>query len=156
MAFFAGYYIYTVDRKGRVNIPASFRKHLPEKEGESNVYLMVREVNGFSYLTILPQEYFQEITKEIADASGGPINPNPEGMRALLKLMNSVQECHYDDQGRLIIPRHFLEMTHIKDRVRIIGTRDYLQLWDPDTHDQYVEGKVQKEVEPSEEKDENS
>lgn len=146
MAFFAGYYIYTVDRKGRVNIPASFRKHLPEGEGASNVYLMVREVEGFHYLTILPQEYFQEITKEIAETSGGPIHPDPDGMRALLKLMNSVQECHYDDQGRLIIPRHFLEMTHIKDQVRIIGTRDYLQLWDPETFDQYVEGMRQQEA----------
>ncbi len=146
MAFFAGPYIYTVDRKGRVNIPASFRKHLPEGEGASNVYLMIRSVNGFHFLVILPQEYFQKITKDIAEASGGPIDPNPEGMRALLKLMNSVQECHYDDQGRLIIPRHFLEMTHIKDQVKIVGTLDYIQLWDPETYEQYVEGKALSET----------
>lgn len=154
MAFFAGYHIYTVDRKGRVNIPASFRKRLPEGDGISNVYLMVREVQSFHYLTILPEDYFQKITKEIADASGGPINPDPEGMRALLKLMNSVQECHYDDQGRLIIPRDFLEKANIKDQVRIIGAVDYLQLWDPETHDQYVEGMVQKETKQNEEKSE--
>jgi len=139
MPFFAGSYPYTVDNKGRMNIPASFRKQLTEGQGDSNVFITLNKIDFFQYLCILTQDHFQSISSEPAQASGGPLKPNPKMMRELLDIMMQVQECHYDEQGRLIVPKKFLEHANIKGQVIIVGVRDYLQLWDPDTLKRYMD-----------------
>jgi MraZ protein len=139
MPFFAGSYPYTIDNKGRMNIPASFRKQLAEAAGDSSVFITLNKVDQFQYLCILTQDHFQSISSEPAQASGGPLKPNPHMMRELLDIMMQVQECHYDEQGRLIVPKKFLEHASIRGQVMIVGVRDYLQLWDPDTLKRYMD-----------------
>jgi MraZ protein len=138
MPFFTGSYSHTVDAKGRMNIPANYRKQLAGEGGDSSVYITANRMESFSFLCILPQDYFQSISKVVAEQTGGPFEPRTPEMKKLARMMSGAQECRYDDQGRLILPKKFLETACIKGQVTILGMHSYIQLWNPDTFRQYV------------------
>jgi MraZ protein len=138
MPFFTGSYDYTVDSKGRMNIPASFRKQLNPGQAESNVFITLNKIENFTFLCILTQDHFQTISSEPSLSSGGPFNPDPSKMRQFLSIMKEAQDCHYDEQGRLIIPKKFIEKADIRGQVTIVGAREYIQLWNPDAFQKYI------------------
>ena len=121
-----------------MNIPAGFRKQLTNGQGDSNVYITLNILETHSYLCILTQEYFQALSSAPAEASGGPFSPNPQKMREFLSMMKEAQDCRYDDHGRLILPKKFLEKAGIRGQVLIIGAREYIQIWDPAAFDLYL------------------
>jgi DNA-binding transcriptional regulator/RsmH inhibitor MraZ len=121
-----------------MNIPAGFRKQLTNGQGDSNVFITLNKIESFHYLCILTQEHFQDLSSEPAQASGGPFKPDPKKMREFLEIMKEAQDCHYDEQGRLIIPKKFLEKAGIQGQVMIVGAREYIQLWDPGAFDRYL------------------
>lgn len=100
MQFFTGSYTYTVDSKGRMNIPAGFRKQLTNGQGDSNVFITLNKIESFHYLCILTQEHFQNLSSEPALASGGPFKPDPKKMREFLEIMKEAQDCHYRRTGQ--------------------------------------------------------
>ena len=55
-------------------------------------------------------------------------------MRTLLELAS---ECQLDGQARLSIPQELREYASITDEVRILGTLDKIELWDPAVYNEY-------------------
>jgi DNA-binding transcriptional regulator/RsmH inhibitor MraZ len=123
-----------------MNIPAGFRKQLTGLQGDSNVYITLNAIESHSFLCILTQEYFQALSSGPAEASGGPFSPNPRKMREFLSIMKEAQDCRYDEHGRLILPKKFLERAGIGGQVLIVGAREYIQIWDPAAFELYLEG----------------
>jgi DNA-binding transcriptional regulator/RsmH inhibitor MraZ len=120
-----------------MNIPANFRKQLPDGQGDSSVYITLNQAGSFSYLSLLPQDYFQAVSQAASDRSGGPFEPNLDEMIKLANMMDGAQECRYDDQGRLIVPKKFLEAAGIQGHVHILGMHAYVQLWNPEAFDRF-------------------
>jgi DNA-binding transcriptional regulator/RsmH inhibitor MraZ len=123
-----------------MNIPAGFRKQLTGLQGDFNVYITLNAIESHSYLCILTQEYFQALSSGPAEASGGPFSPNPLKMREFLSIMKEAQDCRYDEHGRLILPKKFLEKAGIRGQVLIVGAREYIQIWDPAAFELYLSG----------------
>ncbi len=130
--FFVGEYRFSVDAKGRVQVPASFRQRLPpESEG---TFVLQRgrdrtiEVHPLSEwlaywgrtLQILPK--YQDRARKVRRLA-----------------LASAAEVQMDNQHRLLIPRHLLEWAGIQSEALLAGAGEYFEIWEPGRYDKFVE-----------------
>lgn len=129
MSSFKGSYTYAVDEKGRVNLPSKLRKYLSP---ESNDTFVV--TRGFEKcLFVYPVDEWNRLEQNLRNLS----SYDPEHRRFIRTLLELASECQLDGQARLSIPQELREYASIGDEVRIIGTLDKIELWDPKVYNEY-------------------
>jgi MraZ protein len=139
MPNFFGSHKYLVDSKGRVNIPKRFWEQLPENVEKILFYVTLgpNASEPFQCLTIFLQEDFEIMAKKMKEECGTFVNPN--NMRKnLLKMTGHAQQCRPDKQGRIMIPKDLLDRAKIVNEVKIVGSIDQIELWNPDVFEQYT------------------
>src|SRR5262249_51110715 len=94
-----------IDPKGRLKIPASFRKIIDESFG-SRVF--VTSLNG-DCVRIYPFPVWEEIEEKLA----APPTMKPEKIKFLDLTNYWGQEAELDDQGRVLIHQHLREAAKI-------------------------------------------
>lgn len=130
MAGFKGQASYSVDAKGRVAIPAKMRNALnPEAKGTFTV------TRGFEKCIFLyPLDRWKEMEEEI-----GALSTYDREARAFTRrIMMWADEVALDGQGRIGIPKPLMEYAGVKDRALILGAYDRIEIWDPETFEQYL------------------
>ncbi len=132
--FFAGSFDHTVDEKGRINIPASFRSQLPA----SDDFFFYVTVGREGCLYVFPPEIFEHMSLDMEKDTGSFLNPNINKV-VFTQTMALSQPCHCDAQGRLVIPKQHLDRAKIDGKVKIVGLRDRMQLWNPDLFERYIQ-----------------
>ena len=123
MAQFLGEHDVPVDEKGRIFVPAEFRKKLPP---EANETLVV--VRGFDRcLTAYPQH--------IWEVTAGKLLGLPQTERKIRgfirAMLSQAAEVKMDRQGRASVPRKLLDKANIGDQMVVIGALDKLEFWNP-------------------------
>ncbi len=117
---FLGQYTYTLDGKGRVTIPAAFRKAL---DGEKVV--VTRGLDRC--LTLYPLGVWQEIAAKV---NALPIT-DPKG-RALRRLLFAdAVDATLDRQGRLLLPERLRDYAELERDIVIVGLDRFIELWEP-------------------------
>ena len=141
MPNFFGSYTYTVDSKGRVNIPAPFRSQLPEPSEEVVFYVTIGPNTKGTHkcLSIFLKGNFEAITSGMKKECGTFLSPKNNKRKNFLKMMGNAQLCKWDNQGRIIIPKELLEKAEISDKVKIVGSVDLIELWNPARFAEYTE-----------------
>jgi len=134
MAFFTGSYNYSVDLKGRVNIPARYRSQM-NQDPEGLYFYVTRGPN--KNLSVFPPEVFENIVEGLEQECGSYLEPN-DNRKKYLSTMATAQSCRCDQQGRLIVPKDHLEYADITGEVKIVGLRNRIELWNPTLFEQYV------------------
>ena len=129
MSSFKGSYLYAVDEKGRVNLPAKLRKYVSPENNDTFVV-----TRGFEKcLFVYPVDEWNKLEQSVRNLS----SYNPEHRRFVRILLELASECQLDAQARLSIPAELREYSSIKSDVRIIGTLDKIELWDPKVYEEY-------------------
>jgi MraZ protein len=131
MAHFRGKYDYTVDDKGRVNIPAKFRKALNPSAAETFVVCRAPE----NCLRAFPQDRWEEYERKI---SARP--ETPETVRFQRLLYDTVTDSTLDTQGRVTLSISQMKIASITKNVTLIGMNEYIEIWDTDTYNEIVGG----------------
>ena len=135
MASFKGTYDYTVDSKGRVNIPARFRRALPA--GDKKTFVVTRGADGC--IDVWPQHEWASREEKLKSLSG-----NQKDNRLMVRLLlQDASESQFDSQGRISIPPPLLNMAKIGKDVKILGALDHIELWNPDMYDSYLRDNVE-------------
>ncbi|MFZ5516012.1 MAG: division/cell wall cluster transcriptional repressor MraZ [Candidatus Zhuqueibacterota bacterium] len=130
MAFFIGEFFYTLDEKGRVNIPAKFRK-ATSHEAQGN-YIITYGKDQCVY--IYPMDIYEKKMVSVIDNLS---EANAEH-RAYMSLMGSrASDATLDKQGRIMIPPKYLEWAGIDKNVHIIGAYNRIEVWNPDIRKEY-------------------
>lgn len=131
MAQFLGEYDVPVDEKGRVFVPAEFRKKLPPEANDTFVV-----VRGFDRcLTAYPQHVWDETAGRMLR-----LRQTERKVRVLIRgMLSQAAEVKLDRQGRANIPRKLLERVGISDQMVIIGALDKLEFWNPEDWNQFME-----------------
>jgi MraZ protein len=131
MSSFKGSATYAVDEKGRISIPAKFRKDLSRKA--RNTFVAIR---GFEKcLRLYPLDEWERIELEIRK-----LNPNDADNRKYRRLMLDVAaEGKLDAQARFMIPKELLAHAAIESDVLIIGQIEYIEVWNPQVYRDYIE-----------------
>lgn len=132
--FFAGSFDHTVDEKGRVNIPATFRSQLPASD--EFFFYVTLGIEGCLY--VFPPEVFEQMSNEMEKDTGSFLNPNSNKI-VYTQIMALTQPCHCDAQGRLVIPKTHLEKARIGVKVKIVGLKNKMQLWNPEFFEKYTQ-----------------
>ena len=129
---FRGESVHKVDSKGRVSIPAPFRRVLqdcdPEwKEGLSPNIVIVYGDHRRNYLEGYHMEAIEEVDAKIAKLPRGS-----KPRRMLEKLFNGQSHpTQVDDGGRLVLPAKLRDKVGIKGEAYFIATGDTFQIWEP-------------------------
>ncbi|GAC1437103.1 MAG: division/cell wall cluster transcriptional repressor MraZ [Thermoanaerobaculia bacterium] len=111
----------TVDEKGRLKVPADFRKVIEDGYGRD---CFITSEDGERAL-IYPMPVWFEFTDRLAKV--------PSTSRAKQKLLERVnyygQAATLDAQGRLLVPAVLRDVASIKDDVVVLGSQDHLIVW---------------------------
>lgn len=111
------------DSKGRVFLPATFRKVL-QAQGEE-VLVMRKDIHQ-KCLVLYPEK----VWNERVDALRARVNEwDDEGKMVLRQYMKEAETLTLDGNGRFLIPRRYLEMAEIEQTVRFIGMTDTIEIW---------------------------
>ncbi len=111
------------DEKGRVFLPASFRKTLQSMGTDT---LMLRKDVYQPCLTLYPESSWDEMMAVLRSR----VNRwNPRHQLLLRQFLSDVEMVNLDSSGRILIPKRLLEWAGISDTVRFIGMGDCIEMW---------------------------
>jgi len=135
MSSFKGSYDYSVDSKGRINIPARLRKYVSPEANDTFVVTRGYERCLFAY----PLDEWNKLEQSIRDLS--PTNPKHRFfMRTLLELAT---ESQLDGQARITIPKELLQFAGIENAVLILGVLERIELWNPTIYAEYQKAQAE-------------
>jgi transcriptional regulator MraZ len=118
----------TIDEKGRLKIPSTFRAHIEESWG-SDFY--VTSLSGESVL-IYPLPIWQEIEERLAKLPS--LNPTKKKFLDRTNFYGQVTAA--DKSGRILIPTLLRESAQMTGEVAVLGYLDHLDIWN---HKRFLE-----------------
>lgn len=111
------------DAKGRVFLPATFRKVL---QGAGEEMLVLRKDVHQQCLVLYPESTWNRKM----DALMEKINEwDDVGQQVLRQYVSEVEVLTLDGNGRFLIPKRYLQMADIRQAVRFIGMNDAIEIW---------------------------
>jgi MraZ protein len=126
-----GNYPATVDGKGRLKIPASFKAYLDENYGAD---FYVTSLRGES-VRIYPLPVWRGIEEKL--------KAQPSMKKPVKKFLDRTnyfgQMGHADGQGRLLIPSVLRESAAMQGEVAVLGYLNYLEVWNNQRYLEHLE-----------------
>lgn len=121
MADFTGKHVHSLDDKGRVSVPAQFRRQLTGEDLFLNMGL-----DGC--LELYPAERWLALREQL-----GRLSRSQSRQRFFLRrFASNLRPVSIDAQGRISIPSDLLAMAGISDTVVFLGQLDTIEIWSPD------------------------
>jgi MraZ protein len=121
MSGFLGSYVHQVDDKGRLSLPASFRR------GATEGPLVVVQVHA-SALTLYPEGTWKEVEERLLEL----LKRRPESRPYVLGITANAVEVVPDKQGRILLPQRLLQAIGVGDSAMLVGAIDRIEVWDPE------------------------
>lgn len=111
------------DAKGRVFLPATFRKEL-QAAGEET--LVMRKDVHQRCLVLYPES----VWNQRMDALLSKISEwDDVGQQVLRQYVSEAEVMTLDGNGRFLIPKRYLQMADIDQAVRFIGMNNVIEIW---------------------------
>ena len=130
MSAFKGSYEYSVDNKGRINIPAKLKKYVSPEANDS--FTVTR---GFEKcLYVYPKDEWEKLEDSIRDLS--PTNAQHRFFMRM--LLQQAVESQLDGQSRITIPKDLLQFASIESEVLILGVLEHIEVWNPGEYKKYL------------------
>ena len=118
-----------MDVKGRVFIPASFRKTLQTSE---NTCLILKKDVFQDCLILYPETVWNEELEKLRERLSVW---DDEQQNTFRKFVRNVEILEIDSNGRVLIPKRYLLMAGIISDVRFMGVFDRIEIWSKDNLD---------------------
>lgn len=127
---FRGYFLHTVDAKGRVSIPSKMRKYVTPEA--NSTFIMIK--GTLDCIDIYPMDNWLEIEEKIRNFS----MYDPEKARFVRMISQDLAEDTWDAQSRILIPSKLLKHAKIEKEVVVLGALKKIELWNPQVYDDYI------------------
>lgn len=114
-----------VDEKGRIFVPAAYRKIL--QEAESKRIIMRRDTDN-ECLIFYPEQVWNDKVSALRQALD---EWNPEDQMILMQFMAEADIFEMDNQGRILLSKKNLEVMETQAEVVWVGMLDRFALWSP-------------------------
>lgn len=125
---FRGRYQHSLDAKGRLALPAAFRKILQEN-GESD--LVITRHPDLPCLVAYPQTAWAELEGRLE-----AMEDFDEGYEALLHLLVAeAHDCSLDKLGRVILPAEHRAHAELDREVWVAGALKQFRIWSPEHYE---------------------
>lgn len=130
MGGFLGSHINRFDEKGRISLPAPFRRG---REDESFVLVHVHE----DALSLYPEDSWVQVQEALREMG----RRGPEYRPRILAITANAHEVTPDKQGRILVPDRLREGAGLGPEALIIGAIDRIEIWDPERFEEATSGK---------------
>ncbi|UCF21236.1 MAG: division/cell wall cluster transcriptional repressor MraZ [Gemmatimonadota bacterium] len=121
MTGFLGSYLHQLDEKGRLALPASFRR----AAGEAGFVL----IHGHeTALLLYPQAAWGKVEERLAEL----LQRQPESKASVLRLTANAVEVTPDKQGRILVPERLKKAAKLDSEALIVGVLDKIEIWNPE------------------------
>jgi MraZ protein len=127
MAAFIGTHKHMLDEKGRVSVPAQFRRQLTAED----LYL---NVGMEGCLVLYPPERWRELEEKLLS-----LPRNRETRFFVRSLAQNLRAVSVDSQGRVTIPGELAKRAGITGEVMFLGKFDTIELWQPERYNSYID-----------------
>jgi MraZ protein len=127
---FRGRHVHTIDAKGRVSIPATFRTEIMTRSENAPIL-----TNDKGCLALYANEDWVDIEESLAAQS----QVRPETKAYIRFVVSGATECPFDSQGRILIPAHLRDHAHLEREVTIAGVGPRIEIWDKALFDQELQ-----------------
>lgn len=111
------------DAKGRIFVPAVFRKQLQAAGEES---LVLRKDVFQDCLTLYPGSVWE---KEIETLRGRLNKWNKDQQQLFRQFVLDAERLEMDANGRILVPKRYVQMVGIQSDVRFLGVDDTIEIW---------------------------
>jgi MraZ protein len=121
----SGDFDHSLDDKGRLTLPRKYRERFEEA-----VYL-VRLTEEEPSVRVYDEEGWAEFDQRYLD----PLDEfgSEEDSWRIRGVYRNLYEVKPDKAGRILLPSRFVEELGLNRKVKIIGNRTHLEVWNPDT-----------------------
>lgn len=131
MTIFIGDYTCKIDSKGRVLLPAAFKKQMPSATQDK--FVIKKDIYE-NCLVLYPMDEWERQNKLIQQN----INPyNKEHNRFIREYYKDTAEVELDSNSRFLIPSRLLALVHInkENEVVLAGQLGKIEVWDKGHYD---------------------
>ena len=126
---FKGTYRLRIDAKGRVPVPAPFRRSLSDARGPALVLTLLDQCVA----AYAPAEW-QQLEAQL---SALPSFSRP--VKALARLLSSrAADCRLDGQGRILLPPMLRKAAGLGLEAVVVGVLNRFEVWDPERWERFV------------------
>jgi MraZ protein len=123
MATFIGNVEAKLDAKGRVFVPASYRKLLVCREKEQ---LVVRKDPDMNCLILYPENVWN---KKVETLQANLDEWNFEDQMLLSQFVSDAEWLDMDSQGRILLNKKMLQLIQAESEVLFVGMLDRIAIW---------------------------
>ena len=118
-----GAYTHNIDAKGRLSLPAKFRKKLPEE--------LVALLEPFGRcLYVFDEEGFEDYVDGLFEQKGGYNPRSLEDIELRSQISERAVDVTIDSAGRINLPAGLRDAAGIDKEVELVGNRGYFEVWD--------------------------
>lgn len=123
MACFLGNIEAKADAKGRIFIPAQFRRQL---QADTECKLIMRKDVFQDCLVLYPETVWNEELNELRSR----LNRWDANHQLIFRqFVSDVEIITVDGNGRILIPKRYMQIAGIQTDVRFIGVDDKIEIW---------------------------
>ena len=126
-----GVYECSADAKGRVMLPAAFKKQLAEVLAQG--FVIKRSIFSKS-LELYPIGTWNEMVKDV-----NKLNRFVKKNVEFIRMFNyGVKSLELDDNSRMLIPKDLVQFSGIKKDVVLAAATDRIELWDKRAYEKFI------------------
>jgi len=120
---FKGTYRHRIDAKGRIPVPAGFRRVLAGDAGGRLVVTLLDQC-----LAAYPPAEWERLEAQL-----GALPAFSRPVKALTRLLTSrAADCELDVQGRIRLPAPLREAAALRQEAVVVGVLNRFEIWSPD------------------------
>lgn len=119
---FRGRFDHQMDDKGRVSLPAAFRR-----DAASERFVLVPQES--SHLRLFPEEVWTPMESELLELARVGTEEEEKWVRGIFFDLEPVSP---DRQGRILIPGALKDRAGLANQVTLLGMGKRIELWPPD------------------------
>jgi MraZ protein len=122
LAVFKGCYRHRIDAKGRLPVPAAFRRVLRDERSPLVVVTPLDQC-----LAVYPAPEWSRLESSLA-----ALPPFSKPVKALSRLLSSrAHECPLDVQGRILLPAVLRAAAKLEREAVVAGVLNRFEIWEP-------------------------
>lgn len=126
---FLGSYLFQMDEKGRVALPAAFRRGVTGaaggKEASEQHFVLIQAYPPA--LALYPESEWAGVEERLREL----VAHQPDARMYVLSVMSNAVEVTPDSQGRILIPARLKEAADLEGPVLLVGAIDKIEVWNP-------------------------
>ena len=119
-----------IDSKGRVFVPAQYRKILADI---GSTHIIMRRDTDNACIMFYPEHVWQAKVRQLREALD---EWNPRDQLILMQFMSAAEILDLDSQGRVLLQKKNLETIGAEQDILFVGMLDRIAIWNPSTYNE--------------------